>query len=61
MLLFLESGARPGLTLLLLTLILDFQDLPRTFPFHPWLRLEEGQNQLRQVLSAFALHNPQVS
>lgn len=39
---------------------LPVQDLPRTFPGHPWIQSEEGQLQLRRVLVALAMHLPQV-
>lgn len=35
-------------------------DLPRTFPRHPWLSGQEGQEALRAVLTAYAGHNPDV-
>ena len=31
-------------------------DLPRTFPNHPWIQ-DEGQEPLRRILIAFAMHN----
>lgn len=39
---------------------LFLQDLPRTFPRHPWLSGPEGQTALRDVLTAYAGHNPDV-
>jgi hypothetical protein len=36
------------------------QDLPRTFPRHPWLAQPEGQAALRQVLTAYAGHDHSV-
>eukprot|EP00879_Flechtneria_rotunda_P009240 GHRR01009673.1.p1 GENE.GHRR01009673.1~~GHRR01009673.1.p1 ORF type:complete len:381 (+),score=148.12 GHRR01009673.1:829-1971(+) len=35
-------------------------DLPRTFPRHSWLSGPEGQVALRNVLTAYAGHNPDV-
>jgi hypothetical protein len=36
------------------------QDLPRTFPRHSWFHSPEGQEALRQVLTAYAASNPGV-
>jgi hypothetical protein len=36
------------------------QDLPRTFPRHAWFHSAEGQEALRQVLTAYAASNPGV-
>eukprot|EP00878_Enallax_costatus_P013196 GHUV01013793.1.p1 GENE.GHUV01013793.1~~GHUV01013793.1.p1 ORF type:complete len:255 (+),score=79.89 GHUV01013793.1:508-1272(+) len=35
-------------------------DLPRTFPKHPWLSTADGQAALKDVLTAYAGHNPDV-
>lgn len=40
--------------------LLSSQDLPRTFPRHTWLSTPEGQTALRDVLTAYAGHNPDV-
>jgi hypothetical protein len=36
------------------------QDIPRTFPHHPWLETAEAQVSLRNVLLAFAAHNEKI-
>ena len=39
---------------------LRLQDLPRTFPSHPWLATPDGQTALRRALRAFSIHCPSV-
>lgn len=36
------------------------QDLPRTFPCHPWLDTPEGQASLRRVLVAYSFRDSDV-
>lgn len=36
------------------------QDLPRTFPCHPWLNSEEGQATLRRVLVGYSFRDSEV-
>ena len=36
------------------------QDLPRTFPDHPWLRSEHGRSALRNILTVYARQSPQA-
>lgn len=36
------------------------QDIPHTFPNHPWLQCKDGQDALRRVLSAYSVHNSSV-
>ena len=35
-------------------------DIERTYPGHPFFESEEGREKLRNVLSAFALHNKEI-
>ncbi|XP_002979169.2 growth hormone-regulated TBC protein 1 [Selaginella moellendorffii] len=36
------------------------QDLPRTFPTHPWLDSKEGQQSLRRILVAYSFRDSRV-
>jgi hypothetical protein len=36
------------------------QDVPRTFPCHPWLNSEEGQASLRRVLVGYSFRDSEV-
>ncbi|KAJ1268302.1 hypothetical protein BS78_07G124600 [Paspalum vaginatum] len=36
------------------------QDLPRTFPCHPWLNSDEGQASLRRVLVGYSFRDSEV-
>jgi hypothetical protein len=36
------------------------QDIPHTFPNHPWLQSPVGQEALRRVLSAYSVHNTRI-
>ena len=36
------------------------KDIDRTFPGHALFEGAKGQNSLRRILSAFALHNPEM-
>jgi len=36
------------------------QDVPRTFPNNEWVQSQQGQDAVRNVLLAFAHHNPRV-
>lgn len=36
------------------------QDLPRTFPCHPWLNNDDGQASLRRVLVGYSFRDSEV-
>jgi len=36
------------------------QDLPRTFPCHPWLNSDKGQASLRRVLVGYSFRDSEV-
>ncbi|GMH42234.1 hypothetical protein BSKO_10153 [Bryopsis sp. KO-2023] len=35
-------------------------DIPRTYPGHPWLEMQQGQQALERVLLAYAARNPRT-
>jgi len=37
-----------------------FQDLPRTFPGHPWLDTPDGHAALRRVLVGYSFRDSEV-
>jgi hypothetical protein len=53
-----RTQPQPGVAVLLLPCC--WQDLPHTFPNHPWLQQAEGRTALRQVLAAYSVHNDKV-
>lgn len=50
----------PNIYHILILLDVYMQDLPRTFPGHPWLDTPEGHASLRRVLVAYSFRDSDV-